>query len=122
MVNFDELEDIAAARGMTFGEARSPNDQLQMDEIAMSHYRLHPGKRTTFGHRHERAQEFYVVLEGSGRVRLDDEIREIRQGDVIHVAPPVMRAWEAGDDGIVILAAGQHFENEWELVEDFWTD
>ena len=46
-------------------------------------------------YRHREREEAYVVVCGSGRVRLDDEIREMRRWDVIRVAPEVVRAFEA---------------------------
>ena len=62
--------------------------------------------RASGGHSHREQEEAYVVISGSGRIRLDDEIREIRQWDVIRVAPPVVRAFEAGPDGLDVIAVG----------------
>ena len=47
-----------------------------------------------------------MVVAGSGRVLLDDEVRDIRAWDVIRVAPPVVRAFEAGSDGLELIAIG----------------
>jgi mannose-6-phosphate isomerase-like protein (cupin superfamily) len=62
------------------------------------------------------------VLAGSGRVKLDDEIVEIEALDAIRVAPGVTRQFEAGSDGIELLAFGQRHEGDGALVEDWWTD
>ena len=62
--------------------------------------------RTQGGHSHREQEEAYVVVAGSGRVRLDDEIRDVRQWDVVRVAPEVIRAFEAGPDGLELIAVG----------------
>jgi quercetin dioxygenase-like cupin family protein len=71
----------------------------------VSRWRYEPGRQTS-GHRHEVQEEVYTVINGSGRVKLDDEIIEIKQWDVIRVAPSVARGFEAGPDGLEIIAAG----------------
>jgi mannose-6-phosphate isomerase-like protein (cupin superfamily) len=81
-----------------------------------------PGKRQAFGHRHDEAEEIYVVLSGAGRVRLDDEIVEIKPLDAIRVEPSVTRAFEAGADGMAWMVFGAHHEKDGELDKEFWTD
>jgi mannose-6-phosphate isomerase-like protein (cupin superfamily) len=83
---------------------------------------LKPGKRQAFGHSHDDAEEVYVVLSGGGRMRLDDEIVEIGRLDAIRVAPAVKRAFEAGPDGLELLAFGAHHENDGQLDTEFWKD
>src|SRR5664279_2579677 len=73
------------------GEARFAKDDLDGADTGVSHHRVKPGKRQPFGHRHEEAEEIYVVLAGSGRTKLDDEIIEIEPLDAIRVAPEVTR-------------------------------
>ena len=86
----------------------------------MSHQRLRPHRRQGFGHRHHRAEEIYLVLGGSGRVRIDDEVREVRQLDAIRVAPGSTRAFEAGPDGLEVLAVGPHRNGDGEMLPEFW--
>ena len=81
-----------------------------------------PGKRQGFGHRHVAAEEVYVVLAGSGRVKLDDEIVAIEPLDAIRVAPGVTRAFEAGPEGIEVLALGPRHEGDGEVIQNWWTD
>jgi quercetin dioxygenase-like cupin family protein len=83
---------------------------------------LRPGKRQAFGHRHESAEELYLVLSGSGRVRLDGETREIGRLDTIRVAAPVARSFEAGPDGLELLAFGPRHAGDGEILRDFWSD
>ena len=58
------------------------------------------------GHHHETQEEAYVVVAGSGRVLLDGEVRELGLWDVVRVSPPVVRAFEAGADGLEVIAIG----------------
>jgi mannose-6-phosphate isomerase-like protein (cupin superfamily) len=78
-----------------------------------------PGKRHAFAHRHQEAEEVYVVLSGSGRVKLDDEIVEVGPMDAIRVAPAVTRAFEAGPEGLELLVFGPRHEGDAEIVQDF---
>ena len=59
-----------------------------------------------FGHRHREQEEVYVVASGSGRAKLDDELIELAQWDVVRVAPSVIRAFEAGPDGLDMICVG----------------
>lgn len=73
-------------------------------------------------HRHQRAEEVYVVLAGTGRVKLDDEILDVRALDAVRGAPEVARAHEAGPEGLEFIAFGRHREADGEPVEDSWVD
>jgi mannose-6-phosphate isomerase-like protein (cupin superfamily) len=118
-----DVEDSAAKFGLdSIGEARFANGDLNAEDTGVSHQRLKPGKRQPFGHKHESAEEVYVVLAGSGRVKLDDEIVEITTLDAIRVAPQVTRAFEAGADGLEVLAVGAHHDGDGEIVPEWWTD
>ena len=93
----EDVEDSAAARAPGSKiEARFARGQIDSEHLGVSYFRYEPGFRAPFGHRHRVQEEAYVVISGSGRVRLDDEIVEVRQWDVLRVAPPVARAFEAG--------------------------
>ena len=78
-------------------------------------------RRSPFTHRHREAEEVYVVLRGRGRVKLDDEILDVGPLDAIRVAPGTARAFEAGDDGLDLLAFGPHRGNDGVPVDDPWT-
>src|SRR5882757_11505714 len=75
-------------------EARFARRYLDSDELGVSYFRYGPGFRSPVGHRHREQEEAYVVVGGSGRVRLDDEIVDLSQWDVIRVAPTVVRSFE----------------------------
>jgi mannose-6-phosphate isomerase-like protein (cupin superfamily) len=63
----------------------------------------------------------YVVLSGSGRVKVSDEILDLRPHDVVRVAPAAVREFEAGPDGMELLATGTHVEGDGEMLEHWWT-
>ena len=120
--NLREVEDHAPKFGFAeVQEARFPYRDLDAETIGMAFHRVKPGKRQGFAHRHERAEEIYVVLSGSGRIKLDDEVRDIGPLDAIRVAPKVARAFEADAEGLELLAFGPRHERDGELIrEGFW--
>lgn len=122
LISLDEVEDVAPANG--FGdrwEARVARQPLGCERTGVTHFRLHPGKRSPFTHRHTEAEEVYVVLSGSGRVKLDDEILEVARLDAIRVPAQTARAFEAGDEGLELIAFGAHHPGDGEPVDDSWT-
>lgn len=121
-MNFDEVADLAPQFGMErFGESRFLRDQVGAQGIGAALYRIRPGARPGFGHRHADAEELYVVLEGTGRMKLDDELVDLRPLDAVRVAPPVVREVEAGPDGMVVLAFGTHVEGDAEMLPGWWS-
>jgi mannose-6-phosphate isomerase-like protein (cupin superfamily) len=122
-INLADVEDAAPAGG--FGdrwEARVARVDLEAEQTGLTHFRLRPGKRSPFAHRHARAEEVYVILAGSGRVKLDNEIADVRVLDAIRIAPEVVRAFEAGPDGLEFLVFGPHYEADGEQVDDAWVE
>lgn len=91
------------------------------EHTGLTYFKLHPGKRSPFSHRHARAEEIYVILSGTGSVKLDDKIVTVRPLDAIRVAPEVVRAFEAGPIGLTFLAVGAHQPDDGEPVDDRWT-
>lgn len=122
--NFSEIEDAAASRGVEGLEARFGRSQIDSEHLGVTMFRYQPGHRTQFGHTHREQEEAYVVAAGSGRMKLDDEIIELREWDIVRVAPEVMRAIEAGSDGLTIIAIGNDRPEggDGEMVPDWWTD
>ena len=87
-------------------EARFSRNYLDSEHLGISHFRYAPGFTATDGHHHKVQEEAYVVLAGSGRIRLDDEVVELRRWDVVRVSPEVVRGFEAGPEGLEVLAVG----------------
>ena len=81
-----------------------------------------PGERQAVAHRHERAEEVYLIVSGSGRIKLHDEIVDVRPMDAIRIAPGVTRAWEGGPGGVENLAFGSRHEGDGitSSIEEFW--
>jgi len=118
-----EVKDSAPDFG--FGEvqeARFAGGALDAERTGLSLLRVRAGKRQGFAHKHEQAEEVYVVLAGSGRVKLDDEILDLERLDALRVAPGVTRMFEAGSEDLEILAFGARHEGDGDLVKDWWTD
>ena len=105
IVNLLEIDD--SVQGRVAGlEGRFGRKHLGSRDLGVSHWRYAPNTRNHGAHSHREQEEAYVVVAGSGRVRLDDEMRDIRQWDVVRVAPRVVRAFEAGPDGLTVIAVG----------------
>ncbi|MGI8512060.1 MAG: cupin domain-containing protein [Solirubrobacteraceae bacterium] len=121
--NLRDVEDSAAKFGYSeIQEARFAGGDLEAEATGLAYHVLRPGKRQGFAHVHENAEEIYVVLSGSGRIKLDDEILEIGPMDAIRVAPKVTRMFEAGPDALELLAFGPHHDKDGEIVQGFWED
>jgi mannose-6-phosphate isomerase-like protein (cupin superfamily) len=104
-VNLLELDDSVGDRAPEI-EGRFGRTKLGSRDIGVSHWRYAPGFRATTGHRHREQEEAYVVVAGSGRVLLDGEVLDLTQWDAVRVSPRVLRAFEAGPDGLEVIAVG----------------
>jgi mannose-6-phosphate isomerase-like protein (cupin superfamily) len=121
--NLKQLDDSAEQHG--FGEtqeARFASEELDAEDTGFSLHLVKPGKRQSFAHKHENAEEVYVVINGSGRVKLDDEIIELERLDAVRIAPGVTRALEGGDEGLEVLAFGPRHKGDGEIFPGWWSD
>lgn len=120
--NLREITDLAAKFGYgEMQEARFANEDLELTDTGVSLQLVRAGKRQAFAHRHENAEEVYVVLSGHGRVKLGDEVRDVGPMDAVRIAPAVPRAFEAGGDGdLELLAFGPRHTGDAEMIQDFW--
>jgi len=121
IANLMELEDSAADRGPDI-EARFGRKHLDSEHLGVSYFRYGPGYRSPMGHSHREQEEVYVVIGGSGRIKLDDEIVELGRWDVVRVAPAIVRAFEGGPEGLEIIAVGADRPEGGDGVpaHDFW--
>src|SRR4051794_31413443 len=103
-------------------EGRFARKHLDSTQLGVSYWRYGPGVRASTGHRHRSQEEAYVVISGSGRVKLDDDVVDVRRWDVVRVAPEVARAFEGGPEGLELIAVGgtRPEGGDGERVEDFW--
>ncbi len=104
-VNLLEVENAVGDRAPGM-EARFGRKHLGSRDLGVSLFRYAPNLRSSMAHSHREQEEAYVVVAGSGRILLDDQIQDLRQWDVVRVAPEVVRAFEAGPDGLDIIAVG----------------
>ncbi|MGN6798816.1 MAG: cupin domain-containing protein [Gaiellaceae bacterium] len=102
-----DLEDIGPQfKGAPDLEFRAATKPLDLEHSALSYQRVPPGHRFPFGHTHRKQEEVYVVVRGSGRMKIDDEIVEVGEWDAVRVPPGTWRGYEAGPDGLEILVIG----------------
>lgn len=119
----DDVEDSAPKYGMSPGmEARFARKALDGQSFGLSYEKLAPHFRVPFGHKHSAQDEVYVLLSGSARLKLDDEILELKKWDAVRVDRDTMRNFEAGPDGAEILAFGAGTDpQDAEMVPDWWS-
>ncbi len=104
-------------------EARFARAALGGETLGLSLMKLAPGFRMPFGHKHTAQEEVYVVLRGSARIKVDDEIVELGELDAIRFDNDVMRDIEAGPGGVEYLAFGAGDDpRDAEMVTDWWVD
>ena len=120
------LKDVHNAAGdfgfKDGGELRFAKDELDCERTGFTYHRADGGRHASFGHRHDEAEEVYVVLSGSGRMKLDDEVIEIGPLDAIRVAPQVWRGVTPGPDGIEVLAFGPRHDGDGAADPQWWAE
>lgn len=123
-MNLDDVPDLAPQYGFdSIQEARFCNEAFGTEQTGLSLHRLKPGARQGFGHHHREAEEVYLALSGSGRANLDGELVELRPLDALRVPAPTMRAFEAGPDGLVLLAFGPRRDDDrGEIIAGWWEE
>jgi mannose-6-phosphate isomerase-like protein (cupin superfamily) len=104
-------------------EARFARRAIEGETLGLSLFTLAPGFRIPFGHKHESQEEVYVVVRGSGRVKVGDDVVELGEWDAIRFAKDTMRDMEAGPDGIEYVAFGAGDDpNEVEMAPGWWSE
>ncbi len=120
------LRDVAdSAAGTPVGEhqdARLPRVNVGAEQSGMNYLTIKPGKREAFAHKHEQAEELYLIVAGSGRVKLDDDVVELEPRDVLRAGPGTVRQFEADDDGLEVFVFGARVAGDGAIVEDFWVE
>jgi mannose-6-phosphate isomerase-like protein (cupin superfamily) len=122
----EDLEDIGAQFGGAPDlEFRAATAALELEKSGLSYQRVPPGYRFPFGHTHRKQEEVYVVVRGGGRMKLDDEIVDLKEWDAVRVPPGMWRGYEAGPEGLEILIIAAPHEDQREDVDgqrDWWAD
>ena len=125
VVNLKDVEDSAVRFGLAPDlEARFAGGSLGLENSGVSYQRLGPNFRLPFGHRHQQQEELYVIVGGSGRVKLDDDVRELRRWDAVRVPKETTRSFEAGPDGLELIAFGAPATGlgDAEMAPGWWSD
>jgi mannose-6-phosphate isomerase-like protein (cupin superfamily) len=119
----DDVENMAEKYGLAPDvEARFARSALDLEGGGFSYQRYAPNFRAPSSHRHEHHEEVYVVVGGGGRIKIGDEIRELRTWDAVRVAPNAPRGLEAGPDGLEVIAIGFGEGGDGEMIENFWAE
>jgi mannose-6-phosphate isomerase-like protein (cupin superfamily) len=121
--NLREVKDVAPDGGVSDSiEARFAHEDLDSERSGISYQVMKAGQRQPFAHKHGEMEEIYVVISGTGRVKLDDKLEDVGPFDAIRIAPSVVRAFEAGDDDLVLLVFSPRAKGDSEIVQDFSWD
>ena len=95
--NLREVENAAPKFDMPDEiEARFARSDLEGQTLGVTLFTLAPNFRIPFGHKHEEQEEVYVIVRGSARIKVDDEIVELGPLDAIRFDKETMRNVEAG--------------------------
>jgi mannose-6-phosphate isomerase-like protein (cupin superfamily) len=124
-VNLKEVEDQAPKFGMSPDmEFRSARVPLEMENAGISYLRLAPNFRQPFGHNQKVQEEVYVLLSGSARVKLEDEVVELKPLDAVRIDRETMRGIEGGSEGAELIAFGapNTGPGDAEVVQGWWMD
>jgi mannose-6-phosphate isomerase-like protein (cupin superfamily) len=103
--NLMEIEDSASGQAPGI-EARFARRHIDSDHLGVTYISYGPNARSPLGHSHREQEEVYVIVAGSGSIKLNDDVLELRQWDVVRVAPSTLRAVESGPDGLQLIAVG----------------
>jgi mannose-6-phosphate isomerase-like protein (cupin superfamily) len=123
-----DVEDQAPKFGLAPDlEGHFAREALALEQCGVSYQKLAPGFRLPFGHKHGQQEEVYVIVAGAGRVKLGDELVEVKAWDAVRVAADVWRGFEAGDDGLELLAFGARCgmapdASDAEMEQGWWSD
>jgi uncharacterized cupin superfamily protein len=117
----DDVENASERFGLAPAmEVRFGRNAMGIEGGGFSYQKLAPNLEAPFGHRHAAHEEVYVVVAGSGRVKLDDEVRELRPWDALRCPGSVARAFAAGPDGLELIAIGFGPGGDAEMIEKPW--
>jgi mannose-6-phosphate isomerase-like protein (cupin superfamily) len=120
----EDVENQSPKFGLTEMEFRSARVPLELENSGLSYLRVDPNYRVPFGHNHNVQEEVYVILSGSARLKLDDEVIELKPMDAVRVHKDTMRNFEGGPEGAEVLAIGapNTGPGDGPMTQDWWTD
>jgi mannose-6-phosphate isomerase-like protein (cupin superfamily) len=119
----DDVENVSERFGLAPDmEARFARAPLDLAGGGFSYQKLAPNFRSPTAHRHQAQEEVYVVIAGSGRVKVEDELHDLRQWDALRFPAEVARGFEAGPDGLELIAIGFGASDDAQMLQGFWGD
>jgi uncharacterized cupin superfamily protein len=121
----EDVDDQAPNFGLSPDmEARMARVPLGMQNSGLSYIRIAPGFRVPFGHKHKNQEEVYVLVNGTARIKIEDEVRELKQWDAVRLHRDTVRGFEAGDEGAEFIAVGapNTGPGDADLIQDWWSD
>ncbi len=124
-LNIKGVEDQAPKFGLSPDlEFRMGRVPLEMENAGVSYIRMTANYRLPFGHSHKNQEEVYVVVAGSGRAKLEDEIVELKPWDAVRVHKDTTRGFEAGPEGLELIAIGapNTGPGDADTIQGWWSD
>ena len=121
----EDVEDQAPRFGLEGKiEARMARVALELENAGVSYQRLAPNYRVPFAHKHKNQEEVYVLVSGSAKAKLEDEIVDLKPWDALRVHKDTVRSFEAGADGAEMLAIGapNTGPGDADMIQDWWMD
>jgi mannose-6-phosphate isomerase-like protein (cupin superfamily) len=117
----DQAVRFGLAPDIEFRMARVP---LELEHSGVSYQRLAPNFRIPFGHVHKQQEEVYILVSGSARVKLGDEVVDLEQWDAVRVAKETMRGFEAGPQGaeLIVVGAPNTGPGDADMEQEWWSD
>jgi quercetin dioxygenase-like cupin family protein len=121
----EDVDDQAPNFGLSPQlESRMARVPLEMENAGLSYIRIAPGFRIPFGHKHKNQEEVYVLVSGNARIKIEEEVREMKPWDAVRLHRDTVRGFEAGDQGAEFIAIGapNTGPGDAEVVQDWWND
>jgi mannose-6-phosphate isomerase-like protein (cupin superfamily) len=117
----DQAPNFGLAPNLEFRMARVP---LEMENAGISYLRVGPGFRMPFGHKHKQQEEVYVLVKGSAKIKIEDDVRELKQWDAVRLHRDTMRSFEGGPEGAEFIAIGapNTGPGDADMTQDWWGD
>ncbi len=124
-LNLKDVEDQAPNFGLGDNlEFRMARVALGMENSGLSYLKVAPGFRMPFGHKHKNQEEVYVLVSGAARMKIEDEVEDLKQWDAVRVHKDTMRSMEAGDQGAEFLVVGAPSTGpgDGDVVQGWWSE
>jgi mannose-6-phosphate isomerase-like protein (cupin superfamily) len=125
-LNLEEVENQGERFGVNPAELqlRMAKDPLNCAHAGISYMRLGPGYRPPWGHRHKTQEEIYVLVNGSARMKIEDEVIDLEPMSAVRIAPETMRGYEAGPDGadFIVIGAPRTGSGDAITEQNWWND